>query len=212
MTTCYLCFGSTFNLSPLSYTMEYRLKGWRLRFTNLPFLGIQHLKYAGTSALLPAYLLVSVNIMYVIAPLVPVPVSVPVLRVGGQQCIPSTGWGRLLDYWVRIFVFVLNPFEGEVQGRGRGCQCWVKTLLHSGMGIGARIMGKKVLGVKHPQRHWRLSLSLCPGSTSPPLHFISAPPGSVREGGDKRQRSSIFLIGVVDGVEDHWLTLVHIRV
>jgi hypothetical protein len=29
----------------------------------------------------------------------------------------------------------------------------MSTLLHSGMGIGARTMGKQTLGVKHRQRH-----------------------------------------------------------
>lgn len=60
-------------------------------------------------------------------------------------------------------------------------------------GIGVRIMGKQILGVKHRQRHSRLFLSLCPGSGSPPLHFVfQLLLVLFAKGEDKRKRSSIF--------------------
>lgn len=114
--------------------------------------------------------------MYVISPLVLVSMSVPFLRVGGRQhCISSTGWGGLLNCWVRIFVG--NPFEGLKSQGAQNIRYLVKWRPCCMVGgdwcadHGGKYLGKP-LGVKHRQRHWWRFLSLCPGSGSPPLHFV----------------------------------------
>lgn len=92
----------------------------------------------------------------------------------------------------------LRLYRQSFRGRSPRENKKMSTLLHSGMGIGARTLGKETNPRSETSSETLMALSFCLGS--PPLHFISAPPGPVHEGGDKRQRSSnFFLTDVVVG-------------
>ena len=86
----------------------------------------------------------------------------------------------------------------------------ISTLLYSRIGISVRATGKQTLGVKHRQRQRLAALSRFALVPHPYILFQLLLVLFVKEtnGNDPRSLSNRCL----DGVDDHWLTLVRFRV